>query len=76
MDSVSGGFSEGLVGFTKSLYDDRYVGTYTKIESNFCFLSVSVIMLKSKCVGPKYIFCCLPVCVRYCYFFNDIFFFF
>jgi len=29
VDSVSGGFSERLVGFTKRpLFDDHYVGTY------------------------------------------------
>jgi len=45
MDSILGGFSEGLIGFTKRpLYDDHYVGTYTKIESNLCFLSVCVIV--------------------------------
>jgi len=45
VDSVLGGFSEGLVRSAKRpLYDDHYVGTYTKIESNLCFLRVCVIV--------------------------------
>lgn len=46
VDSVSGGFSKRLVGFTKRpLYDDRSLCRYyTKTESNLCFLSVFVIV--------------------------------
>lgn len=53
VDSVSGGFSERLVGFTKRpLFDDLHVDTYTKIESNLCFLSVCVIV-KIEMRGPQ-----------------------
>jgi len=56
LDSVSGGFREGFVGFTKRpLYDNHYVGTYTKIESNLCFLSVCVIV-KIEMRGPQVYF--------------------